>query len=132
MRNFSGWLFTKWNRLSNFKECQKAPIFAIFCLFLTFLFLLLKKAVNYGKKEPFYNFDLVPGMLNQHPEKYLLSFRKINQIFWKGDKNSTTWVTFFTLTAVFFETGAMLTPTKSQNPTNCGWGCSFQSYWTHS
>ena len=24
------------------------------------------------------------------------------------------------LTAVFFETGAMSTPTKSQNPTNCG------------
>ena len=37
------------------------------------------------------------------------------------------------LTAVFFlETGAMLTPTKLQNPTNCGWGCSFQSYLTHS
>ena len=36
------------------------------------------------------------------------------------------------LTAVFFETGAMSTPTKSQNPTNCGWGGSFQSYLTHS
>ena len=24
------------------------------------------------------------------------------------------------LTALFFETGAMSTPTKSQNPTNCG------------
>ena len=24
------------------------------------------------------------------------------------------------LTAVFFETGAMSTPTKSRNPTNCG------------
>ena len=32
------------------------------------------------------------------------------------------------LTAVFFfETGAMLTPTKSQNGTNCGSGGSFQS-----
>ena len=36
------------------------------------------------------------------------------------------------LTAGFFETGAMPTPTKSQNPTNCGWGGSFQSYLTHS
>ena len=39
---------------------------------------------------------------------------------------------FFHLTAVFFETGAMLTPTKSQNGTNCGSGGSFQSYLTHS
>ena len=31
------------------------------------------------------------------------------------------------LTAVFFETGAMSTPTKSQNVTNCGLGGSFQS-----
>ena len=38
----------------------------------------------------------------------------------------------FQLTAVFFETGAMLTPTKSQNGTNCGSGGSFQSYLTHS
>ena len=30
------------------------------------------------------------------------------------------------LTAVFFETGAMLTPTKSRNGTNCGSGGSFQ------
>ena len=36
------------------------------------------------------------------------------------------------LTAVFFETGAMLTPPKSQNGTNCGSGGSFQSYLTHS
>ena len=36
------------------------------------------------------------------------------------------------LTAVFFETGAMLTPTKSQNGTNCGSGGLFQSYLTHS
>ena len=36
------------------------------------------------------------------------------------------------LTAVFFETGAMLTPTKSRNGTNCGSGGSFQSYLTHS
>ena len=26
----------------------------------------------------------------------------------------------------FFETGALPTPTKSRNPTNCGWGGSFQ------
>ena len=39
---------------------------------------------------------------------------------------------FHVLTAVFFETGAMLTPTKSQNGTNCGSGGSFQSYLTHS
>ena len=31
------------------------------------------------------------------------------------------------LTAVFFETGAMSTPTKSQNVTNCGSGGLFQS-----
>ena len=43
----------------------------------------------------------------------------VNGILWKY------------LTAVFFETGAMSTPTKSQNPTNCGWGGSFQSYLTH-
>ena len=36
------------------------------------------------------------------------------------------------LTAVFFETGAMLTPTKSENGTNCGSGGLFQSYLTHS
>ena len=36
------------------------------------------------------------------------------------------------LTAVIFETGTMLTPTKSRNPTICGWGSSFQSYLTHS
>ena len=36
------------------------------------------------------------------------------------------------LTAVFFETGAMLTPTKSQKGTNCGSGGLFQSYLTHS
>ena len=35
------------------------------------------------------------------------------------------------LTAVFFETGAKTTPTKSRNPTNCGWGGLFQSYLTH-
>ena len=35
------------------------------------------------------------------------------------------------LTAGFFETGAMPTPTKSQNPTICGWAGSFQSYLTH-
>ena len=34
--------------------------------------------------------------------------------------------------SIFFETGAMRTPTKLQNPTNCGWGGSFQSYLTHS
>ena len=31
------------------------------------------------------------------------------------------------LTAVIFETGAMPTPTKSQNPTICGWGDWFHS-----
>ena len=31
------------------------------------------------------------------------------------------------LTAVFFETGAMSTPTKSRNVTNCGSGGLFQS-----
>ena len=36
-------------------------------------------------------------------------------------------VVTYDLTAVFFETGAMLTPTKSQNGTNCGSGGSFQS-----
>ena len=41
-------------------------------------------------------------------------------------------VIFSPLTAVFFETGAMLTPTKSQNGTNCGSGGLFQSYLTHS
>jgi hypothetical protein len=35
-------------------------------------------------------FDLVPGMLNQHSEKYLLSVRKITRFFEKGIKNSTT------------------------------------------
>ena len=39
---------------------------------------------------------------------------------------------FCYLTAVVFETGAMPTPTKSQNPTICGWEGSFQSYLTHS
>ena len=38
----------------------------------------------------------------------------------------------FDLTAVFFETGATLTPTKSRNGTNCGSGGLFQSYLTHS
>ena len=38
----------------------------------------------------------------------------------------------FNLTAVFFETGAMPTLTKSRNPTKCGWGGSFQWYLTHS
>ena len=37
-----------------------------------------------------------------------------------------------TLTAVFFETGAMPVPTKSQNPTICGSGDPFHSYLTHS
>ena len=37
-----------------------------------------------------------------------------------------------TFNSSFFETGAMLTPTKSQNGTNCGSGGSFQSYLTHS
>ena len=37
----------------------------------------------------------------------------------------------FHLTAVSFETGAMSTPTKSQNRTNCGWGGLFQSYLTY-
>ena len=36
------------------------------------------------------------------------------------------------LTAVFFETGAMQVPTKSQNPTICGSGDPFHSYLTHS
>ena len=35
------------------------------------------------------------------------------------------------LTAVFFETGAMLTLTKSQNGTNWGSGGSFKLYLTH-
>ena len=39
---------------------------------------------------------------------------------------------FFLLTAVFFETGAMFTPTKSGNGTNCGSRGLFQSYLTHS
>ena len=34
------------------------------------------------------------------------------------------------LTAVFFETGAMSVPTKSRNPSICGWGDWFQSYLT--
>ena len=38
----------------------------------------------------------------------------------------------FALTAVFFETGAMPVPTKSRNPTICGWGDPFHSYLTHS
>ena len=42
------------------------------------------------------------------------------------------WLLCNDLTAVFFETGAMLTPTKSRNGTNCGSGGSFQSYLTHS
>ena len=33
-----------------------------------------------------------------------------------------------TLTAVFFETGAMPVPTKSRNPTICGSGDPFHSY----
>ena len=37
----------------------------------------------------------------------------INQLFQK-------YITTVYLTAVFFETGAMSTPTKSQNLTNCG------------
>ena len=36
------------------------------------------------------------------------------------------------LNSSFFETGAMSTPTKSQNGTNCVSGGSFQSYLTHS
>ena len=36
------------------------------------------------------------------------------------------------LIAVFFETGAMSTPTKSRNVTKCGSGGSFHSYLTHS
>ena len=47
-------------------------------------------------------------------------------------KNKLTYLFNNNLTAVFFETGAMLTPTKSQNGTNCGSGGSFQSYLTHS
>ena len=39
-----------------------------------------------------------------------------------------TFVPFYkVLTAVFFETGAMSTPTKLRNVTNCGSGGSFQS-----
>ena len=37
-----------------------------------------------------------------------------------------------TLTAVFFETGAMPVPTKSLNPTICGSGDPFHSYLAHS
>ena len=37
-----------------------------------------------------------------------------------------------TLTAVFFETGAMPVPTKSRNPTICGSGDPFHSYLAHS
>ena len=37
------------------------------------------------------------------------------------------WLKILHLTAVFFETGAMLTPTKSRNVTKCGSGGSFQS-----
>ena len=50
------------------------------------------------------------------------------------DGNKANYVSYnqVELTAVFFETGAMPTPTKSQNLTNCGWGGSFQSYLTHS
>ena len=36
--------------------------------------------------------------------------------------------TYLDLTAVFFETGAMPVPTKSQNPTTCGSGDPFHSY----
>ena len=36
------------------------------------------------------------------------------------------------LTAVFFETGAMPVPTKLQNPTICGSGDPFHSYLTNS
>ena len=36
------------------------------------------------------------------------------------------------LTAVLVETGTMPVPTKSQNPTVCGWGGPFHSYLTHS
>ena len=35
------------------------------------------------------------------------------------------------LTASFFETGAVQTLQKSLNPTICGWGGLFQSYFTH-
>ena len=37
---------------------------------------------------------------------------------------------WYALTAVLVETGAMPVPTKSQNPTVCGWGGPFYSYLT--
>ena len=37
-----------------------------------------------------------------------------------------TGIEFFLNSSFFFETGAMPTPTKFRNSTNCGWGGSFQ------
>ena len=47
-------------------------------------------------------------------------------------KSESIYLISVKITAVFFETGAMLNPTKSQNGTNCASGGSFQSYLTHS
>ena len=47
-----------------------------------------------------------------------VSFNISHNCFSKGLYLSTTSIAH--LTAVFFETGAMSTPTKSRNPTNCG------------
>ena len=60
------------------------------------------------------------------------SSEQINDKYRHLDRHSLRKNTNNYLTAVFFETGAMLTPTKSQNGTNCGSRGSFQSYLTHS
>ena len=41
-------------------------------------------------------------------------------------------VFFDILTAAFFENGATSVPTKSRNPSICGWGDPFYLYLTHS
>ena len=61
---------------------------------------------------------------------YFCKFRFSKKTTKKITKSSAWFDNY--LTAVFFETGAMLTPTKSQNGTNCGSGGLFQSYLTHS
>ena len=70
-------------------------------------------------------------------EKYILNIaRHVPQK--KIEKFYFTWCGFISLrtrcyiNTHFFETDAMPTPTKLQNPAICGWEASFQSYLTYS
>ena len=92
-------------------------------------FLLTCMTVQRMFLNKFKRIDFFVGHLQFIGLRFLLCQKKLVWLLF-GEVHAFPSYKKHSLTAVFFETGAMSVPTKSRNPTICGWGDLFQSYLT--